>query len=229
VDEVIIDPQTGEPFQISAHSSAASTSPGIDLNFDLPSRQLGEKTKLAAGLTAGYAWGASGSSRSMINGRLNLMHRLGPADYVRLGYTYASAPSGLQPSMFTYGQQRLRLDGAFGLKDWRVRLNASRELDGSRLFGSIYMSRALPLGTDALGKPLWSIALAHVFSHLEEYRYASSRAALRRRFGRYRVSLCYSPQGYGIRDSRPWVSTYGYGYTYASGRKVWIEFSAAGY
>jgi len=45
--------------------------------------------------------------------------------------------------------------------------------------------------------------------------------------GRYRLSLCYSPQGVGDYGSRPWASPFGYGYSYSGGRHLWLEFAAS--
>jgi hypothetical protein len=90
------------------------------------------------------------------------------------------------------------------------------------------LARPLPFGTDALQHPLWSLELSHVFSHLDDYGYASSRVALRRLLGRYSLGLCYSPQGGGVANSRPWIGLGGYGYTYSGGH-LWLEFNSAGF
>ncbi|MCJ7752456.1 MAG: hypothetical protein MUQ65_15440, partial [Armatimonadetes bacterium] len=58
---------------------------------------------------------------------------------------------------------------------------------------------------------------------------ASSRLSLSRLMGRYRLAVCYSPQGQGAYESRPWIGLEGYGYTYSGGRHLWIELNADGY
>jgi len=217
INEVIIDPTTGEPIEIRQESSGSTTSPGVDLNFDLPSKELGAETSLTAGLTTGYAWGLAGGGRGMLDARMNLIRRLGTAEHVKLSYTYSSAAAGLQPLMFSPTRHRLNLSGAVTASGCHVHFNASQELGGDRVFGSVNLSRALPFGVDAGGRPLWTLSGSHFFSRFGEYRIGSSRLSLSRLFGRYRMGLCYSPQGSGIYDNRPWVSAYGYGYTYWAG------------
>ncbi len=227
--ELLVDVESGEVLEIARESTGRTTSPGINLNFDLPARQLGSKTQLTARLMTGYAWGLSGGGQSVLDGHLSLTRRFGPTDHVRLSYDYASTPASIRPSVFTFGRQRLRLNGTATIKQFSVRANASRELDGSRLFGTVSVSRALPFGSDAVGRPFWSIEASHFFSHIGEYSLASSRFAVTRLVGRYRAALCYSPEGHGQYDSRPWVGLHGYGYTYSGGRNLWLELSAATY
>jgi len=229
VHEVIVDPSTGEPIEISQDTSGSTTSPGVDLNFDLPRKELGAETSLRAGLTTGYAWGLAGGARGMFDARMNLLRRLGPTEHVKLSYTYSSTPASLQPTMVAPTRHRLSLSGAVVASGCNVWFNASQELGGDRVFGSVNFMRSLPFGVDAGGRPLWSLSASHFFSRFQGYRIGSSRFSLSRLFGRYRMALCYSPQGSGIYDNRPWVSAYGYGYTYSGGRSLWIELSAAGY
>jgi len=228
-EEVIVDPSTGEPFQIARQSTGRTTSPGVDLNFDLPTRELNSRTKLNARLMTGYAWGLPDGGRGVLDGRLGITCRLGPTEFVKLDYSYAATPAGIQPSLFTFGRQRLSLSGVATVKRSLVRFNTSRELDGDRFFGSVHLTRPLPFGSDELGRPLWSLDASHFFSQLEDYHISSSRFSLNRVIGRYRASLCYSPEGRGGYESRPWMSTYGYGYTYSGGRNFWIQLSAAAY
>jgi hypothetical protein len=225
---IIVDPSTGEPFRIALQSTGRTTSPGVDLSFELPTRDLDSRTKLNARLMTGYAWRLSRGSRGVLDARLGVTRRFGPLHFLKLDYSYASTPAGIQPMLFAFGRQTLSLSGLAMVKGSRVRFNTSRELDGDRFFGSAHLTRALPFGSDQIGRPLWSLDISHFFSQLEDYRVASSRFALNREFGRYRASLCFSPQGHGGYDSRPWMSSYGYGYTYSGGRNVWIEFTAAG-
>ncbi|MCJ7822398.1 MAG: hypothetical protein MUQ26_04845, partial [Armatimonadetes bacterium] len=225
---IVVDPATGEPFQLAQESTGRTTSPGMDVSFELPTRNLDSRTALHAGLMTGYAWRLSGGSQGMLDVRLGVTRRTGRLHFLRLDYTYASMPAGIQPTLFSFGRQRLSLSGTTVVKGAQVRFNASRELDGDRSFGSVRLTRPLPFGSDAIGRPLWSLDASHFFSRLEDYRVASSRFSLNRAFGRYRASLCFSPQGHGGYDSRPWMSSYGYGYTYSGGRNVWLEFTAAG-
>ena len=228
-EQLLVDPSTGAPLISPQQNTGRTTSPGFDLNFDLPVRQLDTKTRLNARLMTGYAWGISGGGRGVLDGRLGIMRRLGPTEFLKLDYTYASTPAGINPSLFTFGRQMLSLNGAATVKDCSVRFNTSRQLDGDRFFGSIHVARALPLGTDEIGRPLWSLDASHFFSQLEDYQIASSQFSLNRVIGNYRASLCYSPEGHGGYDSRPWVGTYGYGYTYSGGRNFWIQFAAGSY
>jgi hypothetical protein len=225
---IIVDPSTGEPFQIALQSTGRATSPGVDVSFELPTRDLDSRTKLHARLMTGYAWRLSAGSRGVLDARLGVTRRTGPLHFLKLDYSYASTPAGIQPTLFAFGRQTLSLSGTTMVKGCQVRFNTSRELDGGRSFGSVHLTRPLPFGADQMGRPLWSLDASHFFSRLEDYRVASSRFSLNRDLGRYRASLCFSPQGHGGYDSRPWMSSYGYGYTYSGGRNFWLEFAAAG-
>lgn len=225
--EVFVDPVTGESFEIEGGLSSRTTSPGASVGLDLPSRQLGGGAQLNASLSTGYAWGLSGGPKGSLDGRLGLVREFGRSEYVRLSYTYSSGPTSLQPVPFTIGRQRVRLAGNATVGGAGLRFNASKELDGERLYGTVMVHRGLPFGRDALNRPLWRISLSHMFSHLEDYAIASTRLGLHRAVGQYRASIYYSPQGVGIYDSRPWIGPYGVGYTYSGGRHVWIELSAA--
>ncbi len=226
-EQLLVDPATGEPLRIAQQSTGRTTSPGIDLNFDLPTRELDSRTRLTARVMTGYAWGLSDGSRGVLDARLSLRRRLGPTEFMKLSYTYSGTPASIQPSLFSYGRQRVSLTGMADLMGARIRLNTSRELDGERFFGSVQATRPLPFGSDRMGRPLWSLDASHFFSHLEDYHLASSRLSLNRLLGRYRASLCYSPEGHGGYDSRPWIGSYGYGYTYSGGRSLWFEFAVA--
>jgi hypothetical protein len=228
-DEVLVDPETGEVLQISAEDTGRTTSPGVDLSFNLPRRRISETTHLTGSLMTGYAWGLEGGPRSVLDGRFGLVHRLGATQYLKLDYSYSGRPASLQPSAFAIGRQRLSLNGNLNLKDWHLRLNASQEIGGDRLFGHMTLSHPLPWGEDAGGNRLWRLHGSHMFSHFSGYSLASSRIALSRAMGRYRLALCYSPQGSGGYESRPWINFDGYGYTYSGGRHLWVELSALGY
>jgi hypothetical protein len=201
----------------------------VDLNFDLPSLNLGNHTQMKASLLAGQAWGLSDGARGVLDGRVGLTRRLGPRDFVTLNYNYSSTPAGIDPSPFSVGRQRVTLNGHTEVRRCRVKFNLTEELDGDRAFGSLYLTRPLSSVTNELGRPIWSLEVRHFFSRLTSYSVSGSRFSLTRLLGRYRVSLCYSPQGSGIYESRPWIDVYGYGYTYSGGRKLWIELSAANF
>lgn len=228
-DQVLVDPQTGEPLTIAQEDIGRTTSPGIDVAMDLPSRNIAPHTKLTARIRTGYAWGLDGGSRSIFNARLGLMRELGVGQIVRLDYTYSGAPPSLQPTPFAIGRQRLNLTGRAIVKGYDVRFNASQEIGGDRLFGYLTFARPLPWGTDRRGKGLWRLHGSHMFSHLSDYKLASSRLSLSRLMGRYRLAVCYSPQGQGASESRPWIGLGGYGYTYSGGNRLWIELIADGY
>jgi hypothetical protein len=228
-DEVLVDPETGEVLEISAADTGRTTSPGFDLSFSLPRRSISETTQLTASLMTGYAWGLEGGPRSVLDGRFGLVHRLGATQYLKLDYSYSGRPASLQPSAFAIGRQRLSLNGNVSLKDWHLRFNASQEIGGDRLFGHLTLAHSLPWGKDAGGSPLWRLHGSQMFSHFSDYNLASSRIALSRAVGRYRLALCYSPQGGGGYESKPWINLDGYGYTYSGGRHLWIELSALGY
>lgn len=228
-DEVLVDPETGEMLEISAADTGRTTSPGFDLSFSLPRRNLSEKTQLTASLMTGYAWGLEDGPRSVLDGRFGLVHRLGATQYLKLDYSYSGRPASLQPSAFAIGRQRLSLNGNVSLQEWHVRFNASQEIGGDRLFGHLTLVHPLPWGKDTRGNPLWQLHGSHMFSHFSDCSLASSRIALSRAMGRYRLALCYSPQGSGGYESRPWINFDGYGYTYSGGRHLWIELSALGY
>jgi len=228
-EEVLVDPVTGEPLQIARESTGSTTSPGVDLAFNLPSRDLGGNTQLTGSLLTGYAWGLSEGSRGVLDGRLSLVRRFSSREFLGLDYSYSSTPAGIDPSPFKTGRQRISLNGSFPVKQSRVRLNISHELDGDRSFGSLQLSRPLTSAKDALGNPLWSLQVRHFFSRFSSYDISSTRLSLSRVLGRYRASLCYSPQGAGLYESRPWIDVYGYGYTYSGGRKFWIELASTSF
>ncbi len=228
-EEVLVDPVTGEPMVIAAESTGTTTSPGVDLAFSLPTRDLRGDTQLTGSLLTGYAWGLSEGSRGVLNGRLSLVRRFGPREFLGLDYTYSSTPAGIDPSPFKTGRQRVSLNGTFPVKQSRVRLNLSHELDGDRTFGSVNVSCPLTPVKDALGHPLWSLEARHFLSTFGSHEISSTRLSLTRVLGRYRAALCYSPQGAGIYESRPWIDVYGYGYTYAGGRKFWLELTATSF
>jgi|GEM_PF-1596672 len=228
--EILVDPNTGEPLQIARQTAWRTTSPGVDLDFDLPMRHLTPTTDLYASLRSGYAWGLANGSRGALDALVGMDFRLSqtnPLNRLSLSYTYSAAPAGIQPTLFESGRQLLSLRGTGEVKGATVHLSISQAIDGSRRFGSIGLIRPLPFGTDLLGRPLWSIEVSHLFSRLNAYQFASSRLALNRVIGRYRLSLCYSPQGVGDYGSRPWASPFGYGYSYSGGRHLWLEFAAS--
>jgi len=185
---------------------------------------------------AGGVWGGS---RPLPHGRVGVVKRFAPTDYVRLDYSYSGAPASLQPTPFSIGRQRLSLNGRVKLRGFDVLFNASQEIGGDRLFGNLILFRPLPWGKDRDGESVWALSASHMFTHLtasngttggmSEYKLASSRLALSRRMGQYRLAICYSPQGKGGFESQPWVSLDGYGYTYSGGRHLWIEVMSAGF
>ena len=230
VEEILVDPETGEVLEIAQGDTGRTTSPGVDLSFSLPRRNIGERTQLTASLLTGYAWGLEGGGRSVFDGRLGVLRQLGrPGHFIRLDYSYSGAPSSLQPSPFAVARQRINLNGRADLQGWNVRFNASQEIGGDRLYGSLMLGHTLPWGRDAAGNAMWHLSASHMFSHFSDYGLASSRIALSRRMGRYRLAFCYSPQGKGGYESRPWIGLDGYGYTYSGGRHLWIELRALGY
>jgi len=220
------DPDTGEPLQIVQQNTGRVTSPGIDLSFALPVRDLGHGLRLTAGATTGYAWGLSQGSGALLHGRMMLDRRFGPTSMVGLGFSYSSGGAAVLPSLFTTSRRLLSFTGQTVLAGASVRLNASRDLGGDRQFGGLYLTRPLPFGADALGRPLWNLQLSHVFSRLGPYGATNTRVALGRIIGRYQASLCYSPQGVGDLGARPWLGPLGYGYTYSGGRHLWLELAA---
>ncbi|MFB3880026.1 MAG: invasin domain 3-containing protein [Armatimonadota bacterium] len=228
-EQVLIDPETGQVLELSAESWGRTTSPGLDVDVSFPSRPIAKSTELNASMHTGYAWGLEGGARSVFDARLGVVRRISHNDYVRLDYSYSGAPASLQPSPFSPGRQRLSLNGNTTYRGFSLRFNASQEIGGGRLFGYVSLVRPLPWGRDADGQPLWGLHANHLVSHVSEYKLASTRLALSRRMGQYRLAMCYSPQGGGGFASQPWISLDGYGYTYSGGRHFWLELSAAGY
>ncbi len=228
-EEIAIDPDTGEPLQIVPQSTGTVTSPGVDLDVSLPGHEIRRNLQLTAGLRTGYDWGLSQESQGSLSTRVGLTYRRRNESYANLSYSYTSRPAGIEPSLFTFGRQMLSLRGQTRVSGCHIRLNSSMDLDGSRRFGAVHLSRALPFGTDATGQPLWGLNVSHFFSRLDTYQVRHTQMALTRSVGRYRASICYSPQGIGDLGSRPWLSTVGYGYTYSGGRHVWVELTSLGY
>jgi hypothetical protein len=228
-EEAFVDPDTGEILQLSTENTGSTTSPGLDLSISLPRRRVDPRTELNVGIRSGYAWGLDGGPRSIFDARLALTRELGAGEYVKLDYTYSGGPSSLHPSPFVVGRQRLALMGRTVVKGYDLRFNASHEIGGERLFGHASMVRDLPWGKDSRNKALWRVQANHMFSHLEDYQVSSTRFALDRQLGRYRLALCYSPQGFGTQESQPYVGLDGFGYTYSGGRHLWLELHASGY
>ena len=228
-DQILIDPGTGEPLQIAQEDIGRTTSPGVDVAIDLPGRDIAPQTEFNAHIRTGYAWGLDGGSRSIFDARLGLLRELGVGQIVRLDYTYSGAPASLQPTPFAIGRQRLNLTGRAIVKGCDLRFTASQEIGGERLYGHLNLTLPLPWGTSKSGETLWRLHAGHMFSHLSDYKLASSRLSLGRLMGRYRLAACYSPQGQGAYESRPWIGLEGYGYTYSGGRHLWIELTADGY
>ncbi len=228
-DELLVDPETGEVLEIAQENTGRTTSPGVDFTFDLPRRSIAQNMQLNASVRTGYAWGLEGGGQSVLDGRFGLMREMGPRQYIKLDYSYSGTPASLDPSPFAVARQRVNLTANADLNGWFLRFNASQEIGGERLFGNALITHSLPWGKDAGGNLLWRLHLSHMFSHFSGYNLGSSRIALSRRMGRYGLAVCYSPQGRGIYESKPWVDLDGYGYTYSGGRHVWIELSALGY
>lgn len=224
--QVILDPDTGEPLEITEENAGRATISGLDLNFSLPARDLGHRLRLNAGLTTGYARNLAGGGGGSFDGRLMLDRRFGTDSFLGLGLTYSGIGPVARTSLFRPSRGLLSLAGESTLLRSRVRMNVSRSLDGERGFGSVGLTRPLPFGTDQLGHPLWDLDLSTIFSHLDEYRASNTRLALGRLIGHYELALCWSPQGVSYLSGRPWVSPYGYGYTYSGGRHLWIEFAS---
>jgi len=189
--------------------------------------RLSSRTQLTAGLTTGYFKTISASSRTLFDFRLSLDQNFGPKNRAALTYSYSAHPSAAQPSLFTSPRQMVGLSSGLHIKGCVVRASASQEIGGPRRYGSLSLSQPLPFGTDRESRPLWSLQLGHFFSQVDQFSAAHTRLALSRTLGRYRASLCYSPQGVGEMESRPWVSASGFGYSYTGGRHFWLELSAA--
>ena len=228
-EEVIIDPDTGEVLEIPQENSGQTTSPGLDIAFNLPSREIKPNLMLNGMLLTGYAWGLEDGARGLFDAQFGVTRRLGPTDYVKLSYYYSSAPVALQASPFRIGRQRLSLNGRTKLREFDVTFNASAEIGGDRFFGYVGVMRPLPFGKDANGQPLWKIQASHIFSQLADYGLSSSRLSLTRKLGQYELALCYSPQGNGGFASKPWINLGGYGYTYSGGSHLWFELSSYGF
>jgi lipopolysaccharide export system protein LptA len=225
VAAVVLDPETGEPLQI-AQQNRTTTSPGVDVNVSLPSKDLGRNLRLTAGMTTGYAWELGGGAGGLLDGRVSLDRRFGPSSFVTAGYTYSSGGPAGQTSLFQSSRQLLSFTGVTRVKGAAVRANLSQDPGGHRRFGSLFVQQRLPFGKDQLGRSLWNLELSHVFSRLDSYRAANTRLSLGRVLGRYRAALCYSPQGVGEYGGGSWLSPFGYGYTYSGGRHIWLELGA---
>ena len=228
-EEVFVDPDTGEILQLNTEETGSTTSPGVDVSVDLPRRRIDPHTQLNAGIRSGYAWGLDGGPSSVFDARVGLRRDYDPGEYVKLDYTYSGGPASLQPSPFVVGRQRLALMGRKVVKGCDIHFNASHEIGGGRLFGYASGFKDLPWGKDSRGKALWRLSASHMFSQFEEYQVSSTRLSLDRLLGRYRLALCYSPQGYGVIESQPYVGLDSFGYTYSGGRHLWVELHATGF
>ncbi len=227
--DVLLNTETGEPLVMDTTGSSRSTSVGVDLAVRTQTMRLTSRTTLVSSLTTGYFKSLSGGGQASLGFRLSLDHDFGVHDKAALTYTYSGNPAAGEASLFSAPRHMLNLNTSFQVVGCSVRATASQELGGSRRYGSLSLHRPLPFGKDRQGLPLWDLRLSHFFTRVDLLSAVHTKLALSRRIGRYRASLCYSPQGAGEFDSRPWISAYGYGYTYAGGRRFWLELSAAGY
>jgi len=225
-DDVLVDTGTGEPLVMEGQATR-NTSVGADVNLQTAGVKLSSRTGVSAGLSTGYFRTLSGGSQSLLDLRLSLDHNFGVRDRATLSYTYSGRPSAGQASLFSAPRQMLSLSTGLLVAGCGVRASASQEIGGSRQYGSLSLSRPLPFGVDGQGRPVWSLQLSHFSTRVGEFSAAHTRLSLSRALGRFRASLCYSPQGVGEFDGRPWISAYGYGYTYTGGRHLWLELSAA--
>jgi hypothetical protein len=227
---MLVDAVTGEPVLLQQAAQRA-TSLGADVNIESPGKDFGHRTRLTWGLTSGYfrALGAAGQARPYeFDARIALDRTFDARNRAGLTYTFSANPNGSAPSIFSSPpRQMVGLHANLQVSGCPVQAAASQELGGSRRFGSVTVSRPLSRGSDLLGRPLWSLDVSHLFTRSEGYHVDHTTIALARLLGRYRAALVYSPQGAGDFDGRPWVSAYGYGYTYSGGRHLWLEFSAA--
>ena len=229
--EVFIDSATGEPV-IVQQTAQGATSVGADVNIESVGRDLGHKTRLTWGLTTGYFKGLGASGRGTcgteFDARISLDRTFDSHNRAALSYTFSANPNGSAPSIFSSPpRQMVGLRTNLLVSGCPVQATASQELGGSRQFGSLTVSRPLSADRDLLGRPRWTVDLSHLFTRSDSYRVDHTTIALTRLLGRYRAALVYSPQGAGEFDGRPWVSAYGYGYTYSGGRHFWLEFSAS--
>lgn len=218
---LVLDPDTGEPLEL-AEQSRSTTSPGVDVNVSMPTKNLGRDTKLTAGMTTGWAWQTGGGSRGLLDGRVSVDRHFGPVSSANLGFSYSSG-SIFDTSLFRSGRQLFTLGAQTMLGPTRTRFTVSQDLAGQRRFGSLLLSRPLPFGKDVLGHSLWSFEVSHIFSRFDAFAAASTKFALGRAVGRLNAAFCYSPQGAGQFSGRPWLSPVGYGYTYSGGRHFWLE------
>jgi hypothetical protein len=226
-EALLIDPATGEPVLLQQTAQRAA-SLGADVNIESVGKDLGRGLRLGWGMTTGYAKLLSGGWQSLLDARVSLDRGFGAGSQAGLTYSFSANPNGFGPSIFSSGpRQMLGLRTNLVVQGSPVQATVSQELGGSRRYGSLSVSRPLSGDRDLLGRSLWSLDLSRLFTRADGYRVGYTRMALNRLVGRYRASLVYSPEGAGQFDSRPWVSAYGYGYTYSGGRHLWLEFSAA--
>jgi hypothetical protein len=227
---VFIDSTTGEPVVLQQAAQRA-TSLGADVNVESVGKDLGHRTRLTWGLTTGYfkALGATAEGRPYeLDTRISLDRTFDARNRAGLTYTFSANPNGSAPSIFSSPpRQMVGLHANLLVSGCPVQATGSQELGGSRQFGSLSVSRPLSPDRDLLGRPRWTLDVSHLFTRSDSYRVDHTTVALARLLGRYRAALVYSPQGAGEFDGRPWVSAYGYGYTYSGGRHFWLEFSAA--
>jgi hypothetical protein len=227
---LLIDATTGEPVVLQQAAQRA-TSLGADVNIESVGRDLGHRTRLTWGLTTGYfrALGATAGARPYeLDTRISLDRTFDARNRAGLTYTFSANPNGSAPSIFSNPpRQMVGLHTNLLVSGCPVQATASQELGGSRRFGSLTLSRPLSRDTDLLGRPRWSLDVSHLFTRSDAYRVDHTTIALARLLGRYRAALVYSPEGAGEFDGRPWVSAYGYGYTYSGGRHFWLELTAS--
>ncbi len=225
--DVLVNTETGEPLTLEDTGAHRSTSVGLDLAVRSAAMRLTPRTQLESSLTTGYFKTLSGGGQTSLGFRLSLDQNFGASDRATLTYTYSGNPDAGDATLFSAPRHMLNLTSAFRALGCSARMSASQELGGSRRYGSLNLVRPLPFGRDSKGRTLWDLRLTHFFTRVDQLSAVHTRIKLGRKLGRYRASLCYSPQGAGDFDSRPWISAYGYGYTYAGGRKFWLELTAA--
>jgi len=227
--DILVDPVTGEPLMFNASTGGRTTSASADLAVNFHERNLGA-LKLTGTMTTGYSWLLSGGmGAAQFATRWTLDRRFSKNGYVGLALHYSITPPAAQTGLLATGNQRsLTLSARGPVKEGYAMMQLTQGLEDGRRYGCLNLHQPLPFGKDALNQPRWTFDAYHMFSQFGAFQAQNTVLSLNRTVGRYQASLKYSPEGGGNYGSnQPWISPWGFGYTYSGGKHLWLEFSAA--
>ena len=211
-------------YYLPSSSQTSSLLQSVGLRLLFPQWKLGPKTTVIASLGGDYLWGDSANGRATANARLSLRRNLGRASSLLVQYSFADLATQPGPYYYSLGRQYLvaNLELAKGNR-WSLQGTGSWDLEAGSSYGMVDVSRGL--GRGRLGEPRYRVGTSSFVSQIPDYETSYTRLYLARAFPNYVVTLNYSPHSSGSLPSHGYFTGAGYEYTFAPGRKFWVELS----